>query len=211
METVPNWRSKLGAVDRYENIEKLWVEALPGGLIQSLIAEHGRRERIEAKGLSSTGTSHKAAFTAETDAFNTSESRVSNLPLHHPFTIWSLITWLQNLYLSQGIRSLRDLLSLSCASLKLIRTFTSFYSVIILFVDNPWASVYLVPRMTKVLTQESLMQFLLNISHSPELKLTCLLGSLWCSYQESYKPVTPRRQVPCFSGRWWPRNHNWTI
>ncbi|KAI9054853.1 hypothetical protein LZ554_001997 [Drepanopeziza brunnea f. sp. 'monogermtubi'] len=56
MASTSNWRSELGAADRYENIEKL-----------------GRS--IEAKGLSSTGTAHKSAFAVETEAYNTSESR----------------------------------------------------------------------------------------------------------------------------------------
>ncbi|KAG4419023.1 hypothetical protein IFR04_007884 [Cadophora malorum] len=56
MESKPNWRSKLGASERYENIEKL-------------------KKSIEAKGLSSTGTAHKSAFTVETEAYNTSVSR----------------------------------------------------------------------------------------------------------------------------------------
>ncbi|KAH7313013.1 kinase-like domain-containing protein [Rhexocercosporidium sp. MPI-PUGE-AT-0058] len=56
MESKSNWRSNLGAADRYENIEKL-------------------KKSIEAKGLSSTGTAHKSAFAVETDAYNTSESR----------------------------------------------------------------------------------------------------------------------------------------
>ncbi|PVH82743.1 kinase-like protein [Cadophora sp. DSE1049] len=56
MESKSNWRSNLGAADRYENIEKL-------------------KKSIEAKGLSSTGTAHKSAFAVETEAYNTSESR----------------------------------------------------------------------------------------------------------------------------------------
>lgn len=36
-----------------------------------------RTKSIEAKGLGSTGNSHKVAFAAESDAYNTSESRVS--------------------------------------------------------------------------------------------------------------------------------------
>ncbi|CAG8979030.1 hypothetical protein HYALB_00011599 [Hymenoscyphus albidus] len=51
-----NWRSELKAAERYDNIEKL-------------------RKSIETKGLDSTGNSHKIAFAAETDAYNTSESR----------------------------------------------------------------------------------------------------------------------------------------
>ncbi|CZT12717.1 related to cyclin-supressing protein kinase [Rhynchosporium agropyri] len=56
MENPTNWRSSLGATERYENIEKL-------------------KKSIEAKGLSSTGTAHKSAFAVESDAYNTSESR----------------------------------------------------------------------------------------------------------------------------------------
>ncbi|KAG4435829.1 hypothetical protein IFR05_008688 [Cadophora sp. M221] len=56
MEPKSNWRSNLGAADRYENIEKL-------------------KKSIEAKGLSSTGTAHKSAFAVETEAYNTSSSR----------------------------------------------------------------------------------------------------------------------------------------
>ncbi|EPE31410.1 Protein kinase-like (PK-like) [Glarea lozoyensis ATCC 20868] len=51
-----NWRSDLKAAERYDHIERL-------------------RAAIEAKGLSSTGTSHKTAFAAENDAYNTSSSR----------------------------------------------------------------------------------------------------------------------------------------
>jgi hypothetical protein len=38
-----------------------------------------RRKSIEVKGLSSTGTAHKTAFDTEAEAYNTSESRVSEL------------------------------------------------------------------------------------------------------------------------------------
>ncbi|KAK2630561.1 hypothetical protein QTJ16_001381 [Diplocarpon rosae] len=56
MASAPNWRSNLGATDRYENIEKL-------------------KRSIEANGLSSSGIAHKTAFAFETEAYNTSESR----------------------------------------------------------------------------------------------------------------------------------------
>jgi len=56
MDSASSWRSVLTAADRYDNIERL-------------------RKAIEAKGLSSTGTAHKAAFAAENDAYNNSESR----------------------------------------------------------------------------------------------------------------------------------------
>ncbi len=36
-----------------------------------------RQKSIATKGLSSTGTAHKSAFAAETEAYNISESRVS--------------------------------------------------------------------------------------------------------------------------------------
>ncbi|KAL3427521.1 hypothetical protein PVAG01_01030 [Phlyctema vagabunda] len=51
-----NWRKKLGALDRYENVQKL-------------------KKSIEGHGLSATGTAHKVAVEAETEAYNTSESR----------------------------------------------------------------------------------------------------------------------------------------
>ncbi|KAF8852425.1 serine/threonine-protein kinase csk1 [Acephala macrosclerotiorum] len=56
MTSAPNWRSDLKATERYENIERL-------------------SQSIEAKGLSATGASHKAAFAAETEAYNTSKTR----------------------------------------------------------------------------------------------------------------------------------------
>ncbi len=37
-----------------------------------------RRKAIEARGLNSTGTAHKAAFAVESDAYNNSTSRVSS-------------------------------------------------------------------------------------------------------------------------------------
>ncbi|KAE9363593.1 serine/threonine-protein kinase csk1 [Stipitochalara longipes BDJ] len=56
MASPSNWRSSLGATERYANIEKL-------------------TKSIEAKGLSSTGTAYKTAFETEAEAYNTSESR----------------------------------------------------------------------------------------------------------------------------------------
>ncbi|TVY46914.1 Serine/threonine-protein kinase [Lachnellula occidentalis] len=56
MVSASTWRSDLKAADRYDNIERL-------------------KTSIEARGLSAFGTSQKAAFAAETEAYNSSESR----------------------------------------------------------------------------------------------------------------------------------------
>ncbi|KUJ16981.1 serine/threonine-protein kinase csk1 [Mollisia scopiformis] len=56
MTSAANWRSDLKATERYDNIDRL-------------------RQSIEAQGLSATGASHKAAFEAETEAYNTSKTR----------------------------------------------------------------------------------------------------------------------------------------
>ncbi|KAG0649369.1 CAK-activating kinase [Hyphodiscus hymeniophilus] len=56
MDSASTWRTALKAADRYDNIERL-------------------RKDIEAKGLSATGTAHKAAFSAENNAYTKSASR----------------------------------------------------------------------------------------------------------------------------------------
>ncbi|TVY21673.1 Serine/threonine-protein kinase csk1 [Lachnellula arida] len=56
MVSASTWRSDLKAADRYDNIERL-------------------KTGIEARGLSALGISQKAAFAAETEAYNNSESR----------------------------------------------------------------------------------------------------------------------------------------
>ncbi|KAH8659183.1 kinase-like domain-containing protein [Tricladium varicosporioides] len=56
MDSVPNWKSRLTSSERYDNIQRL-------------------RIFIEAKGLCEPGTSHKAAFAAETTAYSTSNSK----------------------------------------------------------------------------------------------------------------------------------------
>jgi cyclin-dependent kinase len=77
MASKSNWRASLGATDRYANIEKLYVHLSQLSLGPILIYLC-RRKNIEAKGLSSTGTAHKTAFDTEAEAYNTSESRVSD-------------------------------------------------------------------------------------------------------------------------------------
>ncbi|KAF4636570.1 hypothetical protein G7Y89_g1513 [Cudoniella acicularis] len=58
MDPAPDWRSSLTTTERYDNIQKL-------------------RKAIGAKGLYPAGSSQKAAFAAETTAYNSSESRAS--------------------------------------------------------------------------------------------------------------------------------------
>ncbi|KAH8592874.1 kinase-like domain-containing protein [Bisporella sp. PMI_857] len=56
MASIPGWRTGLTFVERHQNIEKL-------------------KKRIEAKGLNIDSNVMKIAFAAETDAYNSSESR----------------------------------------------------------------------------------------------------------------------------------------
>ncbi|RDW91943.1 hypothetical protein BP5796_01337 [Coleophoma crateriformis] len=56
MSSAPDWRKSLGAVERYENIQKL-------------------KKSIAIHGLSATGTAHKVAVQREAEAYNTSQSK----------------------------------------------------------------------------------------------------------------------------------------
>ncbi|TAQ89972.1 hypothetical protein B7494_g1708 [Chlorociboria aeruginascens] len=58
MASASDWRSKIGAVDRYENIQRL-------------------KRDIESEDVGSTTNAHKLALAAESEAYNASESRVA--------------------------------------------------------------------------------------------------------------------------------------